>query len=71
MNTEAILRKVETLHQNAQGKTGAVMHEGNSYSLAFNGRNFATTNPDGSNGPEWNTRSIRQAKTWLTDYLNS
>ena len=71
MNAPAITREVERLHRNAQGKNGSVMHEGNTYSLAFNGRNFATTNPDGSNGPEWNTRNIRQAKTWLTDYLNS
>lgn len=71
MNTKAISREVERPHQNAHGKTGAVMHKGNAYYLRFDGRNFATTNLDGSNGPEWNTRNIRQAQTWLIAYLNS
>ena len=68
MNEKAILSAVEKLHANASAGC-KVKIKRETYLLKWNGRNYETTMPDGSEGPEWNTRKVSVARKWLKEYF--
>lgn len=68
MNTTAIQAAVDRLHANAV-PTGKIKINDITYGLQFNGYNYYVRLPNGNVLVTFNTRLIKQAKTWLREYL--